>query len=64
MPGPHAPATLAAAARSVWAGGGVRAFYRGWAPAALKILPQSAARFAAYDWAKAALGVARAPTDS
>lgn len=43
---------------------GMRGFYRGWAANTLKVVPQNAIRFVAYEFLKKMLGVKKAKTDT
>lgn len=49
---------------TIWRKEGARGFYRGWAANTLKVVPQNAIRLVSYEALKAALGVARAKTDT
>lgn len=49
---------------AIWAAEGARGLYGGWAANAAKVVPQNAARLAAYEALKQLLGVARAATDT
>lgn len=49
---------------AIWAAEGARGLYAGWGANAMKVVPQNAARLAAYEALKALLGVARAATDT
>mmetsp|Transcript_45252 Transcript_45252/g.115807 ORF Transcript_45252/g.115807 Transcript_45252/m.115807 type:complete len:299 (-) Transcript_45252:65-961(-) len=43
---------------------GMRGFYKGWAANTMKVVPQNAIRFVAYEFLKGALGVQKAKTDT
>ena len=52
------------ALKTIWAKEGLRGFYNGWAANTLKVVPQSAIRFVAYEFFKSALGIKKAKTDT
>lgn len=49
---------------TIWHSEGVHGFYRGYAANTIKVVPQNALRFVAYEGIKAVIGVAKATTDT
>ena len=49
---------------TIWRTEGARGFYRGYAANTIKVVPQNAIRFVAYEGIKVLVGVARAKTDT
>lgn len=49
---------------TIWRSEGLVGFYRGWAANTIKVVPQNAIRFVAYESLKALLGVKKAKTDT
>lgn len=49
---------------TIWQKEGYRGYYNGWAANTLKVVPQSAIRFVAYEFFKTALGIQKAKTDT
>lgn len=49
---------------TIWRTEGVTGFYRGWAANTIKVVPQNAIRFVAYEGLKKVLGVRKAKTDT
>jgi solute carrier family 25 phosphate transporter 23/24/25/41 len=50
--------------RTIWRTEGAAGFYRGWAANTIKVVPQNAIRFVAYEALKSAVGVQRRRTDT
>ncbi|KAF8061169.1 hypothetical protein HT031_004631 [Scenedesmus sp. PABB004] len=50
--------------RAIWAGEGLRGFYRGWTANTIKVVPQNAIRLVTYEALKGVLGVKRSKTDT
>jgi solute carrier family 25 phosphate transporter 23/24/25/41 len=49
---------------TIWRTEGARGFYRGWAANSLKVIPQNAIRFVAYEALKSTMGIKKAKTDT
>jgi solute carrier family 25 phosphate transporter 23/24/25/41 len=57
-------ASQADAFATIWRTEGGRGFYRGYAANTMKVVPQNAIRFVAYEGIKSLMGVAKARTDT